>query len=44
VAVLSEGRAVEHGPVRTVLGTPRSPEARAYIGGEIPWPSFSPVG
>ena len=44
VAVLCEGRAVEHGPVRAVLGTPRSSEARAYISGEVPWPSFSPVG
>jgi tungstate transport system ATP-binding protein len=44
VAVLCAGRAVEHGPIRAVLGTPRSPEARAYISGEVPWPSFSPVG
>lgn len=37
VAVLAHGRVVEHGPVRSVLENPQSPEARAYIAGEVPW-------
>ncbi len=41
VLVLSRGRAVEHGPVASVLTTPRTPETRAYIKGELPWISFA---
>jgi tungstate transport system ATP-binding protein len=41
VLVLSQGRAVEHGPARTILTTPRTREARAYIGGELAWTSFA---
>jgi tungstate transport system ATP-binding protein len=41
VIVLSQGRAVEHGPVRSVLTAPRTPEARTYITGELPWRSFA---
>ena len=41
VLVLAGGRAVEHGPTRSVLTTPRTPEARAYIKGELPWTSFA---
>lgn len=39
--VLDRGRAVEHGPAAQVLQTPRSPEARAYIKGELPWTIFA---
>ncbi len=41
VLVLSEGRAVEHGPTRQVLSAPRSAEARAYIKRELPWTSYA---
>jgi len=41
VLVLAGGRAVEHGPARTVLADPRTPEARAYLGGELPWTAFA---
>ena len=41
VVVLSRGRAIEHGPARQILTAPRTPEARAYINGELPWMSFS---
>lgn len=41
VLVVSGGRAVEHGPAATVLRAPRTPEARAYLGGELPWTSFA---
>jgi tungstate transport system ATP-binding protein len=41
VIVLDQGKAVEHGPARSVLSAPRSPEARAYIKGELPWTSFA---
>ena len=41
VLVLSGGRVVEHGPTRTLLSSPRSPEARAYLKGELPWPFFA---
>jgi tungstate transport system ATP-binding protein len=41
VVVLAAGRAVEHGPARLVLTEPRTPEARAYIKGELPWASFA---
>jgi tungstate transport system ATP-binding protein len=34
---------VEHGPVRSVLDDPQSPEARAYIAGEVPWASHAEV-
>jgi tungstate transport system ATP-binding protein len=37
VAVLAQGRVAEYGAVRTVLAAPGSPEARAYIAGELPW-------
>ena len=40
VLVLSGGRAVEHGPAPVVLRAPRTPEARAYLKGELPWKSF----
>jgi tungstate transport system ATP-binding protein len=43
VAVLAHGRVVEHGPVRSVLDDPQSPEARAYIAGEVPWASHAEV-
>lgn len=39
VLVLSGGRAVEHGPAARLLTQPRSPEARAYLSGELPWMS-----
>jgi tungstate transport system ATP-binding protein len=39
--VLSRGKVVEHGPARSVLTAPRTPEARAYIKGELPWTSFA---
>jgi len=41
VAVLSRGRAVEHGPTRAMLTAPRSAEAQAYIKGELPWTFFA---
>ena len=41
VLVLSGGRAVEHGPTQRVLSSPRTPEARAYLKGELPWPFFA---
>ena len=39
VVVLAAGRVVEQGPVRQVLNSPRSSEARAYIKGEFSWNS-----
>ena len=41
VLVLDRGRAVEHGPVQAILDSPRTPEARAYLRGELPWNSFA---
>ncbi|WP_132254342.1 ATP-binding cassette domain-containing protein [Methylobacterium segetis] len=41
VLVLAAGRAVEHGPTRQVLFSPRTAEARAYLKGELPWTSFA---
>jgi tungstate transport system ATP-binding protein len=41
VLVLDRGRAVEHGSASQVLQTPRSPEARSYIEGELPWTLFA---
>lgn len=41
VIVLSAGRAVERGPPRTILFSPCTPEARAYLTGELPWTSFA---
>lgn len=41
VLVLDRGRAVEHGPASQVLQTPRSPEARSYIKGALPWTTFA---
>jgi tungstate transport system ATP-binding protein len=41
VLVLDGGRVVEHGPVTQVLQAPRSPQARSYIKGELPWTSFA---
>ncbi|KQP32919.1 ABC transporter ATP-binding protein [Methylobacterium sp. Leaf469] len=41
VIVLARGRAVEHGPTRTTLLSPRTPEARAYFDGELPWTSLA---
>lgn len=41
VLVLAAGRAVEHGPAHAVLTAPRTPEARAYLKGELPWTSFA---
>lgn len=41
VLVLSAGRAVEHGPARSVVLHPRSPQARAYVAGELPWTAFA---
>ena len=41
VVVLAKGRAVEQGPTRTILFSPRTPEARAYLTGELPWTSFA---
>lgn len=37
VIVLASGRAVEHGPSRRILLSPRTSEARAYLAGELPW-------
>ncbi|BAU91748.1 ABC transporter [Methylorubrum populi] len=39
--VLASGRAVERGPTRSVLFSPRTAEARAYLTGELPWTSFA---
>ncbi|SFL94665.1 ATP-binding cassette domain-containing protein [Methylorubrum salsuginis] len=39
--VLDAGRAVEQGPTRTILPSPRTPEARAYLTGELPWTSYA---
>ncbi len=41
VVVLDSGRAVEQGPTRITLPSPRTPEARAYLTGELPWTSFA---
>lgn len=41
VVVLARGRAVEQGSTRTLLTSPRAPETRAYITGELPWTSFA---
>ncbi len=41
VLALDRGRAVEHGPASQVLQTPRSPEARSYIKGVLPWTAFA---
>lgn len=41
VVVLAAGRAVEQGLTRTILFSPRTPEARAYLTGELPWTSFA---
>lgn len=41
VIVLAGGRAVEHGPTRATLLSPRTPEARAYFDGELPWSSLA---
>ena len=41
VIVLARGRAVEHGPTRTTLLSPRTTEARAYFDGELPWTSLA---
>jgi tungstate transport system ATP-binding protein len=41
VVVLDAGRAVEQGPTRSILSSPRTPEARAYLTGELPWTSFA---
>ncbi len=41
VVVLAAGRAVESGPTRTILFSPRTAEARAYLTGELPWTSFA---
>ena len=41
--VLANGRVVEHAPARQLLVHPQTPEARAYLKGEIPWLSFPSV-
>ena len=41
ILVLSEGKAVEYGPAQQVLARPRTPQAQAYINGELPWTSFA---
>ena len=41
VIVLAQGRAVEQGAPRQILFQPRTPEARAYLAGELPWTSFA---
>ena len=43
VMVLAAGRLVEHGPPHSVLTAPQSPEARAFINGELPWTSFAAI-
>lgn len=40
VIVLASGRAVEHGPARQILFSPRTSESRAYLAGELPWTPF----
>jgi tungstate transport system ATP-binding protein len=37
VLFLYEGRLVEHAPVELFFSQPASPEARAFIKGEVPW-------
>ena len=41
VLVLDKGRAVEHGPSERILAAPRTPQARAYLRGELPWTAFA---
>lgn len=41
VVVLASGRVVEQGPPRQILSSPRTPEARAYLTGELPWTVFA---
>jgi tungstate transport system ATP-binding protein len=41
VLVLSAGQVVEHGPSKLILSSPHTPEARAYLKGELPWPFFA---
>lgn len=41
VVVLAAGRVVEQGPPRQILSSPRTPEARAYLAGELPWTVFA---
>ncbi|GJD67471.1 ATP-binding cassette domain-containing protein [Methylobacterium gnaphalii] len=41
--VLTSGRAVEQGPTRQILFSPRTPETKAYLAGELPWTSFAAV-
>lgn len=41
VLVLAAGRVVEQGPPRQILSSPRTPEARAYLAGELPWTVFA---
>ncbi|GJD79733.1 ABC transporter ATP-binding protein [Methylobacterium gregans] len=41
VLVLAAGRVVEQGPPRRILSSPRTPEARAYLAGELPWTVFA---
>jgi tungstate transport system ATP-binding protein len=37
IVFLAGGRIVEHAPVDRFLRTPASPEATAFIKGELPW-------
>ena len=41
ILVLDRGRAVEHASAQAILHAPRTPEARAYLKGELPWSSFA---
>jgi tungstate transport system ATP-binding protein len=41
ILVLWEGQAVEHGLAQHVLARPKTPQAQAYINGELPWTSFA---
>jgi tungstate transport system ATP-binding protein len=41
VLVLDRGHVVEQGPTQAILTAPRTPEARAYLKGELPWTSFA---
>lgn len=41
IVVLDRGRAVEHGSASQVLQAPRSPGARRYFKGELPWTLFA---
>jgi tungstate transport system ATP-binding protein len=41
VLVLAAGRVAEQGPSRPILSSPRTPEARAYLAGELPWTVFA---